>query len=490
MPSAFFGIDIAQTALSAAQMMMDVASQNIANDATPGYSRQVADVTSTQPYALPDRAGTYTPMLGTGVQVSSVQRLRAGYLDGIYRSTQGDAGFYGTQGNLLTAVQATLGEPGQGGLSSLLNQFFSDWQTLSQQPASTAARTVVQQDGESVAARIQTIYQGLQQIGQQATAQAQADVGTVNTYLHELGQLNQSIASAQALGQQPNDLLDQRDLLVDKIAKMIPVTATTVTQQAGSNTITQVTLTTPAAGGASVALLSGGKYGQISLSPSAGGFTLTATDAVTGTQQSLAPTGGTIGAAYQFVNTDLNPAAAGPPPSLMYQLNQVVQSLSGAVNGQHQQGWYQDPTSGWTQATNDPFFTAQGGGPITAQNIELNPNIQSNVAYIAAGATANSGDGQNATAIADIATAAGGPMQQYAAFVAGVGSQIDLSQSLGGTATSLLHQVTQQRASLSGVSINQEMTTLVEAQSMYTAAAKVAQAMDSSLQSLLSAIQP
>lgn len=490
MPSTFFGIDIANTALAAAQMMMDVASQNIANDATPGYSRQVADLATTQPYALPDRAGAYTPMLGTGVQVQAVQRMRAGYLDGLYRMTQSDNGFQTTTGNLLSSVQSMLGEPGSNGLSTLMNQFFSDFQTLSEQPSSTAARTTVQQDGESVAARIQSIYKGLMQVGQQATTQAQTDAGTANTYLQELGQLNQSIAGAQALGQQPNDLLDQRDLLIDKISKLIPVTSATVTQQVGSQTISEVTLTTQTASGGSVTLLSGGAYGQLSVTPGSGSFSLSATDALSGATQSLAPTGGTIGAAYQFVNQDLNPSVSGPPPSLMYQLNQIVGSFTGAVNGQHEQGWYQDPTSGWTQATADPFFTAQGGGTISAQNIEVNPNIQSNVAYIAAGATGNSGDGQNATAIADIAGQTSGPLPQYAGFVAGIGTRIDLAQNLSATSQSLLQQVTSQREQVSGVSINQEMTNLVEAQSMYTAATKVAEAMDSALQSLIQSIQP
>lgn len=471
-------------------MMMDVASQNIANDATPGYSRQVADVTATTPYALPDLAGTYTPMLGTGVQVSSVQRLSAGYLSSIYRSTQTASSFYTTQGNLLQTMQSTLGEPGSTGLSSLLNQFFSDWQTLGQQPQSAAARTVVQQDGQAVVARIQSIYQGLQQVGQQAQTQAQADAGTVNTDLQSLAQLNQSIASAQTLGQQPNDLLDQRSLLVNQISQYIPAAATTVSTSVGQNSITEVNLTIPASGGGSVSLVSGGKFGTLSLTPTATGFTLSATDALSGTSSAIAPTGGTIGAAYQFVNQDLNPTAAGPPPSLMYQLNQVVQSLATSVNTQQQAGYYQDPSSGWTAATSDPFFVAQGGGPITAQNIGVSTNIQSNSAYVAAGATPNSGDGQNATAIGNIAGQANGPLQQYASFVSGVGSQIDLSQNLGSTSQALLSQITNQQQQISGVSINQEMTNLVEAQTMYTAATKVAQAMDSSLQSLIAAIQP
>ncbi|MDA8345058.1 MAG: flagellar hook-associated protein FlgK [Thermaerobacter sp.] len=506
MPGAFFGLDIANTALSAAQVLMDVAGQNIANDATPGYSRQVAEPTTTTPYAQPDMGGTYTPQLGTGVEISSVNRVRASYLDGLFRTTQSAVGLYSTRQGYLSALQSVLNEPGQNGLSSALNRFFGDFQTLSQDPQSSAARTVVQQDGEAVTAQIQQIYQGLQSVGQQAQSQATQDVQTVNSDLQQLANLNTTIASAQALGQQPNDLLDQRDNVLDSLSKLININVSrTVTLPGGApapqgqyttNAITQVSVSIQDTSGNQVTLLSGGDAGSLTLTPSttagAPQFTLSATAAANTTYTgsgSIAPTGGTIGAAYGFVNQDLNPSQAGPPPSLMYQFNQAVSQLASAVNAQHAAGYYQDPTNGaWATGLN--FFAPSSGTTITAANIEVNPLIQGNTAYIAAGATASPGDGQNATAIANIAQEPSGPLSQYGGFVANVGSQVDLSQNLQNTAQSLLSQVTSQRQQTAGVSINEEMTNLVQAQAMYTAASKVAQIMDSSLQSLISAIQP
>ncbi len=527
MPGSFFGLDIANTALSAAQVLMDVAGQNIANDATPGYSRQVADPATTTAYAQPDMGGTYTPQLGTGVEISNVHRVRASYLDGLFRTTQSAVGLYTTSQSYLTAAQSVLNEPGQNGLSAAMNRFFSDFQTLSQNPQSSAARTVVQQDGEALTAQIQQIYQGLQNVGQQAQTQATQDVATVNSDLQQLANLNGTIASAQALGQQPNNLLDQRDNVLNSLSKLIPITVTqTVTLPGGApapqgtltpNAITQVSVSIQDASGNPITLLSGQSYGILTLTPSATAgapqFSLTATaaGAAAGTLgTTIAPTQGTIGAAYQFVNTDLNPTAAGPPPSLMYQFTQAISNLASAVNTQQQAG-YQDAASTGTGTTTTwspgpAFFTAQnpsGTTPapaISPANIEVNPLIQSNGNYIAASAaetttsggttttTGSAGDGANATAIANIAQQTGGPLSQYASFVSNMGSQVDLAQNLGNTAQSLLSQVTSQQSSVSGVSINQEMSNLVQAQAMYTAAAKVAQIMDSSLQSLISAV--
>ncbi len=492
MAGAFFGLDIANTALAAAQTLMDVAGQNIANDATPGYSRQVADLATTAAYAQPDMGGTYTPQLGTGVDVSSVHRVRANYLDSLFRTTQSDVGLQSTLQNYLSTTQSVLNEPGSNGLSATMNRFFGDFQTLSQDPQSAAARTSVQQDGQALAAQVQQIYQGLQNVGLQAQTQATQDVQTANADLQQLANLNTTIAQAQALGQQPNDLLDKRDSVLDSLSSLMNINVSTQVTTVGQNQVTQVTVTTPASGGGAVTLVDGGQYGSLSVTPGASGpqFTMSAQDAVSGTSSAIAPTGGSIGAAYQFVNQDLNPASAGPPPSLMYQLNQAVSQLASAVNAQQQAG-FQNATGTW--AAGPAFFTASGSGspPISAANIQENPLIAQNANYVAAASTSGAaGDGSNATQIADIAGQPSGPLSQYASFVSNVGGQVDLAQNLGSTAQSLLTQVTSQRQQAAGVSINQEMTNLVQAQAMYTAASKVAQIMDSSLQALISAVQP
>ncbi len=505
MPSAFFGLDIANTALSAAQTLMDVAGQNIANDATPGYSQQVASLVATPPYAQPDMGGLYTPQLGTGVEVQSVNRVRANYLDGLFRTTQSSESYYSTRSNYLQALQSVLNEPGSSGLSSTINTFFSDYQTLSQNPQSSAARTVVQQDGEALAAQIQQIYQGLQNVGQQAQSQASQDVQTANSDLQQLANLNTTIAQAQAIGQQPNDLLDQRDNLLDSLSKLVNIGFSTQTTTVGSNVTSQVTVTVPASGGGTVTLVSGGQYGSISLTPASSGpqFSLTATDALTGAATpppSLAPTGGSIGAAYQLVNQDLNPTPTSGT-SLMSEFNSAVLGLANAINGVQMQGVYPVYTSGSTTPsswTSGPAFfvsSTNTTGTLTASDIptiEVNPAIQNDITQITTATPTNETVGANANAIAmaDLGQSQSGSAQAYSAFVSDMGAAVDLSQNLQNTSQSLLTQITSQREQTAGVSINEQMTNLVEAQSMYTAAAKVAEAMDSSLQSLLSAIQP
>jgi len=488
MSGSFFAINIAQTALTASQVMMDVASQNIANDETPGYSRESANLAAIPADVAPTLGGPIAAgASGIGVTAESVTRARASYLDSIYRQTAADSGLYTTSQNYLSAVQSLFGEPGSSGLSATMNQFFSDWQTLSQNPSDPAFQTTVQQDGEALASQIQSIWSGLQSVAQQATNQATSDAGTVNTYLQEIAQLNGTIATAQTEGGQPNVLLDQRSYLVDQLSSLIGITSQTTSQQVGSATITQTSISVAGPSGP-ITLVNGQSYGSLAVSGGPSGLTVTATD-TGGTSTAISPTTGSIGAAAQFVNVDANPNAAGPPPSIAYQLNQVVSQLTSDVNTQHAAGYYYDTTtSSWN--TGENFFTSQGGGAITAANIEVNPSIAANAGDIAAGATPASGDGQNALAIADIAQQPQGPLAQYAAFISGLGSQVDLSQNLGNTAQTLLEQIQNQKSQVSGVSINQEMVTMVQAQAMYQAAGKIAETSDAMLQSLINAINP
>lgn len=481
MAGSFFPLNIAATALQASQVMLDVAAANIANDQTPGYTEETAQLTNTPPYGVPTLESAYTVgQVGTGVEVSAITQSRATYLDGIYRSTQAAVGLYGTQVNDLSTVQSLFGEPGSSGLSSAMNQFFQSFQTLAQDPSNGSYQTTVQQDGETLTSQIQSVWANLQSVAQEATAQVGNDTGTVNTYLQEIAQLNGAIANAQTMGEQPNNLLDQQNLILDKLSKLIGITATTTTQPLGANTLTQVSVTVEGPGGTAVSLVDGQKYGSLALSgnPSSG-LTLTATDTV-GNTTALDPSSGTIGAGMGLVNTTLNPAVTG---SLAYAFNQVVANLASTVNAQSAVGYYQDPTGTWQ--TGENFFTSSNGNPISAANIEVNPVIASDAGAIPAGATPNTGDGQNAQAIADIAQQPNGPTAQYASFISTVGSQVDLAQNLSNTSDALLTQITNQRQETGGVSINNEMTTIVAAQTVYQAAGSVAQAADQMLQTLI-----
>ena len=82
MPGTFFGINIGQSGLVAAQLGQDVTGQNIANAGTPGYSVQTLSQTAADPYTLADRNTLLTPgLIGSGVSVSSIQRASDQFLD-------------------------------------------------------------------------------------------------------------------------------------------------------------------------------------------------------------------------------------------------------------------------------------------------------------------------------------------------------------------------------------------------------------------------
>src|SRR5579871_1627481 len=111
MPSTFYGMEIGRRALEANQLAIDVTSQNVSNVGTPGYSRQVVNMTETDPYSPPDSSPTHPSNLGTGVQVSSITRVANTFLNQSVYTANANQGAYNDLNNVLSQVQSAFNEP-------------------------------------------------------------------------------------------------------------------------------------------------------------------------------------------------------------------------------------------------------------------------------------------------------------------------------------------------------------------------------------------
>ncbi|MBV4448518.1 flagellar hook-associated protein FlgK [Clostridium tyrobutyricum] len=216
MPGLFSIFNTAKSGLFSQQTAINVTSHNIANANTDGYSRQRANMVTTTPYTMPSMDGAAgAGQLGTGVTVESIQRIRDSFLDYQFRVQNSISGQYSAQDKVLSQVENVLNEPTDTSISSLLSGFFTSWQSLSKssQNASTVAQQAYQLTND-----LNNVSSQLTKIKSDTNTELKSTIVTVNGYIKQLNQLNQQIQSVTIAGQNPNDLMDSRDLILDKLS--------------------------------------------------------------------------------------------------------------------------------------------------------------------------------------------------------------------------------------------------------------------------------
>ena len=145
----FGTLGIGASGLTAAQRAMEVTAHNISNVNTEGYSRQRAELTTTAP--RPGAIGrSGSGMLGTGVQVSQITRIRNQLTDGAWRNESSNQASWTARSDYLARAEQVLG-PVDGGATDALSDFWAAWDQLSMYPDALAARRGVIQSGETAA---------------------------------------------------------------------------------------------------------------------------------------------------------------------------------------------------------------------------------------------------------------------------------------------------------------------------------------------------
>jgi flagellar hook-associated protein 1 len=422
------GLQTALSGLVASQQAIDVTGHNITNANTPGYSRQTAVLATNQPLVIAAMSQVTGEggQLGTGVSVTTFTRIRNTYLDAQFRAQNSGLGEATTQAGELAQAQGAFDEPTSSGLSSQLSAFWGSWSSLANSPSSAAAQESVVSTGSQLASTFNQLSTQLAAISGQASQQYAAltgPSGQVQDYANQVAKLNQQIKLSLDAGQQPNDMLDRRDQLLDKLSSLAKVT---VSQQPdGTDTVSF--------GDAATALVSGSTVTwPQTLTPAAGGQLGALLDL-------SSPTGALAG--YQSA------------------LDQVAATVAGTVNALH---------------TSTPFFSGATAATIA---VAVTP------AQVQASSTATSGG--NDVALAISALRGGSADQGYAALVAQVGSDVQTAQDDQTNSQTMVTSIDNQRQSVSGVSLDEEMTNLISFQRGYQASARTLTTMDSMLDTLI-----
>ncbi|MBU5591110.1 flagellar hook-associated protein FlgK [Clostridium sp. MSJ-4] len=219
--SGLFGtFNIAKRGMFTQQKALDVTSHNIANANTDGYSRQRAKIETTRPFAKPSIHNVAEPgQLGTGSQIAAIERIRDSFLDFQVRSETSTLGQYESRYKFLSELESILNEPTDTGISTLMGEFFKSWQELSKHPESSNARTVAAEKSAALATTLNHTYNQLQKLKENSKELTKDAVGEINAVLDQIDRLNQEIMAVKVSGKMPNDLMDQRDLLIDGLSK-------------------------------------------------------------------------------------------------------------------------------------------------------------------------------------------------------------------------------------------------------------------------------
>lgn len=445
-------LSIARSALAIQQRSVDVASHNIANASTDGYRRQRLEISTAEPLRTP--LGT----LGRGVTSDGITRARDRFLDSSFRQESGLQGRFDTMKQLLGTVEGIVDDTDGRGLGGGLDDLLNAFSDLANDPSNAAARTLVRESAQALVERFHGAADRLNGVSQDVLARMQDATTEANNYGAQIADLNRQIV-ASAKGVAAPDLEDRRDQLIDQLSQLVDVQVV----EHANHSVGIV------AGGA--LLVDGVQHATLEVrSLATGGYGV----GVAGTGATVAVASGRLKALRDLSATTI--------PALQRQLDGFASAVVNEVNAVHRTG----TTVGGVGNTD--FFDASG---LTADSITLAAPIRQSVAAIAAGTTGSPGDGSVALKLAalrstGVASGQGQTLGEvFRGVVTTVATLTRVAEQGSASQDTLVASVVAQRSSVSDVSVDEEMVSLIRGQQAYAAASKIVTAADEMMQSIL-----
>ena len=210
---------ISKRGLNVQQSNINTSSHNIANANTVGFSRQRSVIQTTRPFGGASRFDTCTVgQVGTGAEVTAIQRVRDQFLDYQVRSKTTESGGLNIKYQYLYQAENILNDSSDAGIQNALNEFFDAFQEISKAPEKTSNRDVAISQAAALADMINSKYTKLKKKKSDAQSLLTQNVAEINGILDSINSLNKQISSIAAIGMTPNDLMDQRDNLLDELS--------------------------------------------------------------------------------------------------------------------------------------------------------------------------------------------------------------------------------------------------------------------------------
>jgi flagellar hook-associated protein 1 FlgK len=461
-------LNLAASSLQAQMTGLEVSGQNLANVNTTGYTRQRVNLGTTTDI------GTADGPQGTGVEVTSIEQTVNALLNSQIQNQNSVSGYWNGQQTALQSAQDGLNEflsgasgssstgtttDSSSGLSSQLSGFFDAAQAVATSPTSTSARQTLISAAQSLTTSFNQISNQFSSLNTSLNASLSGNVTSANQLLTDIAGLNKQISTSEFSGGNANDLRDEREQDLENLGSLVSFSSST-----GAN------------GSVNVAI---------------GGQTLVSGDQVADTLQTYSGTNGNL-----YVQT----AAGGVPLTLtggsmqgtiaardgtLATLQSGVDTLAGTlitqVNALHSAGY------SMTGSTGANFFNGSNAGTIT-----VNAALAANPSLIqASGSATATGDNTVALQIAQLAsaneTALGGQTFQasYTQMVGAMGDDLQTANDQVSSQSSVSQMLATQQSSVSGVSVDEEMTNLMSFQKAYEASSELVQTVNAMLETTI-----
>lgn len=225
MKSTFGGIEIAKRSLFSHQAALTTTGHNVANANTTGYSRQVVKLVAARPMeAVGMMRSTVPGQSGQGVEFSEIKRVREQFLDKQYHNESKSLGQWSVRNDTLEKLETIINEPSDTGIRQVIDNFFNSWQELSKQPDNLETRAVVKESALALSDAFNHTARQLKDLSSDLTDNIAVKTTEVSSLLDQVRNLNNEIFRIEGLGNDANDLRDQRDVLVDELSKVINIT--------------------------------------------------------------------------------------------------------------------------------------------------------------------------------------------------------------------------------------------------------------------------
>lgn len=459
MPNISRILGIARRALQAHQSAMNVASNNIANVNTEGYSRRRIELSAGRSIATPQG------VLGSGVNIQGIERIRSSFIDQQLLNERPNFYQYEFKSTALNFIEDIFGEPSDFGLTRNMEDFFDSFHDLANDPESATARILVREKAVNLKNGFKRINRQLTDYRQQLNTELGQKVKEVNRLTTQIANLNEKIVSEEVGGDSANDLRDKRSLLLDKLSKLVDV-KTIENASGGINVIvggrhlvvdTQaqelaLSVESATAIGPKVVFKNGGQVAGI--------------------------TNGSIKGILDIRDTQV--------ADYLDQLDKLAVNIAQKINTIHSTGYNLDGITG------TDLFDANVTG---AADFELNPAIIADANLIAASDALNE-PGNNNIALS-LANLQGSLVMNdgdftfsdfYNSLISSIGSQAQGSNFFRDSFAITVEKLEYNRESVSGVSLDEEMVNLIEAQQAFTAASRIVTTVDEMMQTILNMV--
>ncbi len=445
--------DLSVRSMQTYQQAMDATAHNIANSSNPDYSRQRITFSTVIPQKLQGF------IWGAGVKIDQVLRVRNQLTDQQIRTNNQDYSNNTERSTIQSQAEVLFSEPSDLGISTLMDTFFSSWSQLAVTPNSSALRQQVISSAQNLASKVNAVYTGLDSIKSNLLSDANAKVDQLNGLLKQTQTLNAQIFEASASGASPNDLMDQRDKVIDQLSQLTNIN---VTYDESNSAIISVGGVFAANKSTSTTFHVSNINGKMGISTDDNQFTASLT-------------GGEL-----YADTD---CYSNYIPQYQDKLNQIMSTMVDSVNNLHMTGY----NIGNPPETGIKFFDSyQNGKLVINQDILNNPN---NIAISSDGSEGNGDIAVSLSNLSDAKLLNGSSLgDNYNSLVSEIGNNKLSADQLSQATDLVLQQLQQQKSSYSGVSIDEEMTNTIKFQRSYDASAKLVTVADDMLQTIINLV--